>query len=187
MKLVFLGPPGAGKGTQAKLLSEKAGIAHISTGDMLRAEIEKGSELGRTVKDLMDAGQLVSDELMLEVIRERLAAPDCKNGFILDGFPRTSPQAEALSAMFKSAGAKLDTVCLFDLSEEELGARLENRRGEEARVDDNAEVQKERLRVYQEKTAPLIDYYKELGSLKTIPSSGSIEEVNKNLNKVLGL
>jgi len=187
MKLIFLGPPGAGKGTQAKLLSEKANIAHISTGDMLRAEVQKASPLGQQVKDLIDAGQLVSDELMLKVIKKRLAAEDCAKGCILDGFPRTVPQAEALDKTLAEAGDKVSTVCLFDLKADELSSRLANRRGKEARVDDDAEVQKERLKVYREKTAPLINYYREQDLLKTIDSSGSIDEVNQRLNTSLEL
>ena len=135
----------------------------------------------------MDSGQLVPDALMLEVIKERLAQPDCQKGSILDGFPRTVPQAEALSAMLESSSENLDAVCLFDLSEEALSARLENRRGQEARVDDSAEVQKERLRVYQEKTAPLISYYEQNGTLKRVDASGSIEEVSSSLFNTLGV
>ena len=181
MKLIFLGPPGAGKGTQAKILSETKGIAHISTGDMLRAEVGRGSELGIQVKTLMDSGQLVPDELMLEVIKERLAQPDCKTGCILDGFPRTVVQAEALDEMLSDAGEKIDSACLFDLSEDALKARLANRRGEEARADDNEAVQLERLKVYHEKTAPLIEYYKNKDLLNVVESSGSVEQVQQNL------
>ena len=185
MKLVFLGPPGAGKGTQAKLLAEKRAIAHISTGEMLRAAVAAGTPLGMQVKGILDAGQLVPDDVMISVIHARTAESDCAKGYILDGFPRTVPQAEALGSMLKSEGSTLSKVVLFDVSEADLSARLANRRGAEARADDDASVQLERLRVYHEKTAPLIDYYARVGELSRVSGAGSVEQVQKELEKVL--
>lgn len=177
MILVFLGPPGVGKGTQAKLFSEARGIAHISTGDMLRAAIAAGTDLGKRVKTVMDSGQLVSDDLIIELINQRILESDCAKGYILDGFPRTITQAEALEKLLKKLNKTLDAVVYFDLPEEELLTRLAGRREQEARVDDTWEVQKERLRVYKNKTESLIDFYQKTGKLRKIESSGSVEEV----------
>jgi adenylate kinase len=186
MRVVFLGPPGAGKGTQAKKLGESAGLAHISTGEMLRAAVQEGSDLGNKVKGIMDAGQLVPDELIVEIIRARIAKADCASGYILDGFPRTVRQAEALSAMLQQQGTKLDAIVSFELSEQALMDRLANRRGTEARADDDINVQRERLRVYQQQTAPLIDYYAARGTLRPVDASGDIEQVYQHLLQAVG-
>lgn len=185
MKVVFLGPPGAGKGTQAKLLAEGQGIAHISTGEMLRAEVGGGSELGKRVKGIMEAGQLVPDDLIVDIIGERVKKSDCAKGYILDGFPRTIPQAKALSEMLKKNQSKLDAVVSFEVSEQDILDRLAHRRGAEARADDNAATQLERLRVYREQTEPLIKFYADLGMLKTVNAAASIEEVYQRLESEL--
>ena len=171
---IFLGPPGAGKGTQAKQLSVEKGIAHISTGDILRAAVAKGSELGQQAKGIMERGELVPDDLMIALIRERTGAQDCEVGYILDGFPRTVPQAEALEALLADSSKR---VVLFNVSKEELKNRLENRRTEENRADDEISTQLERLRIYQEKTAPLNEFYRGKGLLTEISAEGSVEEV----------
>lgn len=185
MKLVFLGPPGAGKGTQAKLLADAAKLAHISTGDMLREAVASGSSLGSKVKSIMDAGELVSDNLIVDLIKDRTSHADCAGGYILDGFPRTVAQAEALQQMLKQAGQELDKVVFFSVSEEALKARLENRRTVEGRSDDNVQTQLERLKVYSEKTAPLIDWYRSCGALVSLDATGSIEEVQQELRKIV--
>ncbi len=184
-KIVFLGPPGAGKGTQAKLLAAKQHLAHISTGDMLRSAVAEGTELGKEVKSILDSGQLVSDELIVQLIEERVKKPDCGQGYILDGFPRTVPQAEALQEMLAGSSSVLSAVVSFELSEQAVLDRLTHRAGVEARADDAAEVQRERLRVYNEQTAPLIEYYENLNLLRRIDASSSIEDVTKLVEKVL--
>lgn len=186
MRLVFLGAPGAGKGTQAKILAENRNLAHISTGDMLRQAVSTGSEIGKQVKSIMESGQLVPDEMIVTIIKERIRQEDCQEGYILDGFPRTVPQAESLKKMLQEQDEDLSNVVLFDVSDEDLRARLENRRGAEARKDDSAEVQLERLRVYKEQTEPLIAFYEGLGMLSKVNGAGSIEEVQERLQVALG-
>ncbi len=185
MKLVFLGAPGAGKGTQAKLLSDELSLAHISTGEMLRAAVKAQTTLGKQVGDIMDSGQLVPDNLIVSLIKERVKETDCQQGYILDGFPRTVPQAESLAEMLSNQGESITSVVLFDVTEEDVLARLKHRQETEGRADDTVEVQMERLRVYRELTAPLIDYYKKTNLLKTIEASGSIEEVYSKLLSAL--
>ena len=186
MKLIFLGPPGAGKGTQAKLLSERMQFAHISTGEMLRRAVAEGTPLGRQVKEIMDAGQLVPDELMVRLIEERLSAADCRSGCILDGFPRTVPQAEALKRMLDKRQDSISAVVLFDVDESDVAKRLEHRRGAEARADDAQATQLERLRVYRQQTVPLITFYEKSGLLKRVDASGSVEEVYRRLLEATG-
>jgi len=181
MKIIFLGPPGVGKGTQASRLGEALGIAHISTGDMLRTEVGSGSELGNRVKTLMEEGQLVPDETIVEIIETRIQQSDCINGCILDGFPRTVPQAEALKEMLAQREDGISAAYLFNLREEQLLERLAGRRGKQDRKDDSEEVQVERLKVYQEKTAPLIDFYRKEGLLVEIDSNGAINTVYTRL------
>lgn len=184
-KIIFLGPPGAGKGTQAKLLAAKHQLAHISTGDMLRAAVAEGSELGKQVKGILDSGQLVSDALIVQLIEDRVKKSDCARGYILDGFPRTVPQAEALKAMLAAAGTSISAVVSFELSEESVLGRLTHRAGVEARADDSAEVQRERLRVYREQTSPLIQYYTNAKLLRSVDASGSVDDVQKLVEAAL--
>lgn len=182
-RIVLLGPPGAGKGTQAQLLAERAGVPAISTGDMLRAAKAAGSELGHRVAGVMAAGGLVDDALMAEVVRERLAEPDTARGYLLDGYPRTLPQAETLAGILKDAGQQLDAVLLIDVPEEELVRRALLRK----REDDTEEVIRERQRVYREKTEPLIGYYRERGLLREIDGDCSVEEVTSRMYAALGV
>ncbi len=185
MKLVFLGPPGAGKGTQAKLIANDKDLAHISTGDMLRAAVSSGSKLGLQVKSVLDSGQLVPDDLIVRLIEKRVEEEDCKVGYILDGFPRTVGQAQALQRMLEGKGTALSGVLLFQVSEEDLRTRLAIRRNEQGRADDDEQVQLERLRVYERETKPLIEFYDRLGFLRRVDASGNIEEISKKVAQVV--
>jgi adenylate kinase len=187
MIIILLGPPGAGKGTQCERLVEKYSIVQLSTGDMLRAAIAAGTELGLKAKAVMDRGDLVSDDIVVGIIADRIAEPDCANGFILDGFPRTVAQAEALDAMLAEKGLKLDHVIAMEADEAALFARIEKRAAETggARADDNAETLKKRLVVYREQTAPIIPYYRDKGALKTVDGMQDIDIVTKSLFAIL--
>jgi adenylate kinase len=182
-RVVLLGPPGAGKGTQAQLLAGRLGVPAISTGDMLRAAVAAGSELGHRVQSVMASGALVDDALMAEVVRERVAQPDTTSGYLLDGYPRTLPQAETLAGILQEAGQALDAVVLVDVPEEELVRRALLRK----RDDDKEEVIRERLRVYREKTEPLIGYYRERGLLREIDGNRPVEEVTSRMYEALGV
>jgi adenylate kinase len=183
-KIVLLGPPGAGKGTQAALLTEAIGVPAISTGDMLRSAVAEGSELGQRVRGIMASGALVDDDTMADVVRDRLAKPDARPGFLLDGYPRTLPQAETLAGILRDAGEQLDAVLSVEVPEEELVRRVVFRnRGD----DDREEVVRERLRVYREKTEPLIGYYRERGLLRTIDGNRPIEDVQRQMLEALGI
>ena len=170
MNIILFGPPGAGKGTQAELLVQSRRMVQLSTGDMLRAGISAGTELGLQAKEIMDAGKLVSDDIMIGMIAERMEADDCRNGVILDGFPRTVAQAQALDAMFADKGISLDSVIEIRVDENALFARIKKRAAETggARSDDNAEVLAARLKVYHDNTAPVLPYYEDKGQLVTI-------------------
>ena len=182
LRVVLLGPPGAGKGTQAQLLAARLGVPAISTGDMLREAVAAGSDLGKRVEGVMAAGGLVDDALMAEVVRERLAKPDARAGFLLDGYPRTLPQAKTLEGILAS-GQQLDAVVMVDVPEEELVRRALLR----GRADDGADVVRERQRVYREKTAPLIGYYGGRGLLYEIDGHQPVEEVTASLFAALGV
>lgn len=215
MNLILLGGPGAGKGTQAKKLIDKYQIPQISTGDILRAAVKEGTEMGRKAKEYMDAGKLVPDEVVIGIIKDRLAQPDCKKGFILDGFPRTVPQAEALDKVLADMGSKIDHVISIDVDEEELVTRLTGRRtcknpdcgqmfhikfnppkkegvcdkcGSELyqRDDDNEATVRSRLATYNQATKPLIDYYQAKGLLRPIKGVGSIDDIFNKICSILG-
>jgi adenylate kinase len=177
MNLILLGPPGAGKGTQGHRLSERYNIPEISTGDMLRSAVHKGTPLGREAKSYMDRGALVPDEVMIGIIRERLAQDDTERGFILDGFPRTVAQAEALSRLSEEQQRPIDHVISIAVPQEELLQRLAGRRQLEGRQDDTDEAIRHRLEVYERETAPLIDYYRRQGLLRCIVGVGTIDEI----------
>lgn len=189
MNIILLGPPGAGKGTQAAYLEEKYGLKQLSTGEMLRAAVASGSELGRQAKEIMDQGALMPDALMIEMIAERIEQPDCAKGFILDGFPRTVAQAEALDELLERKQMQLDAVIEIEVEESALLGRIESRiaqAGEEgARSDDNVETLRKRLKVYREQTAPILPYYREQSRLKTVDGLKSIEEVSRQIDEIL--
>ena len=194
MKIILLGAPGAGKGTQAQFIMNKFGIPQISTGDMFRAAIKAGTELGKQAKALMDEGKLVPDELTVALVKDRIAQPDCANGFLLDGFPRTIPQADAL----KDSGVKIDFVLEFDVPDEVIVERMSGRRVHQAsgedliiRADDKPETVLDRLAVYHKQTSPLIDYYQaeaKAGNTQYFRLDGTqkVEEVSQELDKILG-
>ncbi len=183
VRLILLGPPGAGKGTQAQKLAAELGIPHISTGVILREAAETGTELGRKAKAIMDAGQLVSDDIMLGIIRDRLRAPDCAKGYILDGFPRTIPQAEGLDRLLSRKADPPVVIANLALDEEELRRRIAGRRSEVTRSDDAEETVLSRFQVYQEKTRPLLDYYGD--RVRSIDGKGSVPEIFQRLTEVL--
>ena len=213
MKIIMLGAPGAGKGTQAKMIAEKYGIPHVSTGDIFRANIKNGTELGMEAKKYMDQGQLVPDELTVKILLDRVAQDDCKNGYVLDGFPRTIPQAEALDAALGKINEKMDYAIDVDVPDENIVNRMSGRRaclncgatyhlisippkvegicdrcGSEIvlREDDKPETVQKRLKVYHEQTQPLIDYYKNQGILKSVDGTQPMDEVFKAIVTILG-
>jgi adenylate kinase len=186
LDVVILGPPGAGKGTQGKLISAEAGIPHINTGEMFRAECAAGSELGERVKEILDAGDLVPDELTIEVVRARLDQDDTANGFILDGFPRTLAQAEALDQVLTEIDrGELSAVLDFEVSDHLAVQRLLGRSAVEGRSDDLPDKVRHRLDLYHEKTEPLIDYYRSRGLLVPIHADRSVEEVYSEVQQAL--
>jgi adenylate kinase len=213
VNLILLGPPGAGKGTQAKKLTDERGLVQLSTGDMLRAEVASGSALGLEAKKIMDAGQLVSDAIMISMIDKRIDQPDCTKGFVLDGFPRTEPQAEALDAMLAKKGKRIDAVIELAVDEAALIERISGRftcakcgtgyhdtfarpkqdgvcdkcGGTEftRRADDNAETVKARLVAYRKQTAPILPYYKGKGLLRSVDGMADMSDVAKQIDRVL--
>lgn len=186
MRLILLGPPGAGKGTQAKILVEAYGIPQLSTGDILRAAIAAQTPLGLEAKAIMDRGDLVSDAIVNGIVSERLDAEDCRPGFILDGFPRTLAQAEALDGMLDAKGIKLDAVIELTADADELVRRVIQRSKDSNRPDDNPEVIRKRLDVYQTSTAPLVDYYTRQGLVKTVDGMAPVENVTSAIKTALG-
>ncbi len=213
MKIIMLGAPGAGKGTQAKQIADKYGIPHISTGDIFRANIKNGTELGKKAKEYMDQGALVPDELTCDLVMDRIAQDDAKNGFVLDGFPRTIPQAEALTAALEKIGQKMDFAIDVDVPDENIVNRMSGRRaclncgatyhivsippkqegicdrcGSEIvlRDDDKPETVQKRLTVYHEQTQPLIDYYKKQGILQSVDGTVPMDEVFRSIVAILG-
>lgn len=185
MRVIFLGPPGSGKGTQAKLLAERLDIPAISTGDMLREAVREGTALGRRAQAIMEAGELVPDDLVIDLARDRIAAPDARRGFLLDGFPRTTAQARALDRLLEGNGEALNAVINLLVPEKTLTERMLGRAALEGRSDDRPETVAERLRVYREKTAPLVEHYRAAGLLKDVDGSGEIFEVAGRIDQAL--
>jgi adenylate kinase len=183
--ILLLGPQGAGKGTQGKLIASEHGIPHVATGDMLRAAMAAGTELGRAVKPIYDSGGLVPDDLMIALIRERLGEEDAREGFILDGFPRTMPQAEALEEMLREIGRDLDVVFELQVPDRVGRERMLKRAAEEGRTDDAPEAIDERLRLYHQETAPLIEYYRTRHNLVGIHADRPVNEVFAEIQQTL--
>jgi adenylate kinase len=193
MKLILLGPPGAGKGTQAESLAKRKGLVQLSTGEMLRAAVKAGTEIGRQADTIMKSGGLVPDEVVIGIIADRIAEEDCANGFILDGFPRTLKQAAALDELLDSRGTTLDAVIELRVDDAALLSRIENRAretiaaGGTPRADDNAEALKTRLMAYYKETSPLIGYYFAQGKLKTVDGMAPIAEVAGQIDAIVGV
>lgn len=191
MIVVLFGPPAAGKGTQAKRLHDKYGIAHLSTGDMLRAAMEQGTEIGKKAKPIVNSGKLVPDDIMVGIIAERIAAPDCKKGFILDGFPRTLGQAVALDSMLSAKKLTVQHVIVMDVDQPQLVKRVETRvaetlaRGEPVRPDDSLEKFMGRLKVYNEQTLPTLPHYDGQGKVRRVDGMRSIEGVAAQIDAIL--
>lgn len=191
MNIILLGPPGAGKGTQAQALMDSHGLVQLSTGDMLRAAVKAGTEVGLKAKAVMESGGLVSDDIVIGIISDRIDEPDCANGFILDGFPRTLPQAAALEQLLASKGKALNAVIEIKVDDTILVSRIENRAketlaaGGTVRSDDNAEALKVRLMAYYRETAPLIGYYFAKGALKSVDGMATIDDVTGQMRKIL--
>lgn len=183
MNLVLFGPPGAGKGTQAKFLQEKRGLPQLSTGEMLRAAVAAGTPLGKQVEAVLAQGDLVPDEIVIRIIAERYDQPDCARGAVFDGFPRTIPQAEALDAMLAERKREIDLVIELKVDESILLARVEQRiKSGQSRTDDNPESLKKRLAVYRRDTAPLLEYYRRQGKLETVDGMAPVDEVTKAIS-----
>ncbi len=193
MRLILMGAPGAGKGTQAGRLVERLSVAHLSTGDMLRAEVAQQTSIGKTAKEIMDRGELVPDSVLVDMIAKRIESPDCASGFILDGFPRTVSQADALGVMLAKKGLGLDAVFVLDVDEAALLSRVQKRvaqdlaAGREARTDDTPEKLKIRLSVFQQQTKPLIDYYQGKNLLKRLDGMQPIDVVTSELEMALNM
>jgi len=186
MRLALLGPPGSGKGTQGAVLREHFKIPHVSSGDLLRTAVRDGTELGRKAKAYMDAGELVPDALVLAMMKERLGKPDCRSGFLLDGFPRTLAQAESLTRMLADDRTSLEHVISLGVTEKEIIARLRDRRAQEHRSDDDDGTVKQRLRVYFAETAPLLEYYRKQGLLREVQGIGKPDAISVAIRATLG-
>ncbi len=184
MYLMILGAPGSGKGTQGKLLAEHLKVPQVSTGELLRAAVKQGTALGKEAKKFMDRGDLVPDSVILGLIREILDSDAAKRGVMMDGFPRTVPQAQAVDKLLGEKKAKVDRVILLDVAEEELVQRLLGRAAKEGRSDDNLESIKQRLKVYHDQTAPLISYYEKQGVVKRVPGMGSVDDIQQRVRGV---
>lgn len=186
MNIILLGPPGSGKGTQGALLSERLGIPRVSTGDLLRRAVERGTALGQQARSYMDQGLLVPDEIIVGLIEEVLASPEAVTGIMMDGFPRTVPQAEAVDRALAARNASVDCVLNIDVPEEELVRRMMGRAREQGRADDTPDTIRKRFQVYVEQTAPLVQYYEDRGVVRNVEGIGSIDEIAQRIASVVG-
>ncbi len=186
MDILLLGPPGAGKGTQGVLIAERLGIPKVATGDLLRDAVKNGTPLGLEAKALMESGALVGDDLIMRIVGEELAKPAAANGVIFDGVVRTIPQAEGVAALLAKLGRKIDQVLFFDVTDEEILARIEKRRTVEGRADDDPVAVQRRLRAYREQTAPVLDWYQAHGGVTRIHAVGTVEAVADRARQALG-
>lgn len=184
-RLLIMGPPGAGKGTQAKYVAEHFKIPAISTGDIFRSNVAEGTPLGRVAREYMDAGEYVPDELTDALVRDRLSQPDCERGFLLDGYPRTTAQVTELDAILRDQGARLDAVVVLDADQQQLVERLLNRAQVEGRSDDTEDVIRRRLEVYAQETAPLIDLYAARGLTEQVDGIGRVDDITDLINDVV--
>ncbi len=185
MNLIFMGAPGAGKGTQAEVLSKRRGIVQISTGEILREAVKNQTEQGLKAKSCMDKGDLVPDEIVVDIIKEKIKGKDCEAGFILDGFPRTKEQAESLDVILDSISRSVDHALFFDVDDKELVYRLLKRAEEEGRSDDNLKSIQNRLKVFREKTEPVLDHYENKSVLFRISGAGEVKEISQEVEKAL--
>jgi adenylate kinase len=186
MDILLLGPPGAGKGTQGAILGQTLGLPKFATGDLLRDAVKRGTPVGRQAKAVMEAGHLVGDDIILGVVREELGKPEAEQGVIFDGVVRTIPQAEGLAQILAEKRRKMDAVLFFDVTDEEILARLERRRGLEGRADDDPAAVATRLRTYREQTAPVLDWYEHRGGVKRIQAVGTVDEIAARVRRALG-
>jgi adenylate kinase len=184
--ILLMGPPGAGKGTQGSLLAEARGVPKFATGDLLRDAVKRGTPLGLRAKELMEAGHLVSDDLILGIVRDELGKPGAAKGVIFDGVVRTIPQAEGVERLLSERGRRMDAVLFFDVSDDEILTRLAKRRAVEQRADDDPEVVATRLRAYRKQTAPVLDWYEKRNVVHHIPATGSVEEIAERVRRTLG-
>ena len=185
MNLIFLGPPGVGKGTQAKLLCEKYSILHLSTGDLLRSEIIEKTEIGNLAKSFIDKGELVTDDVLLQMMNNRLKKDDAQNGYLLDGFPRTIPQAHGLELIMKQIRHKIDSVISLIADEDELINRLVNRGLKSGRSDDSIEIIRNRQQIYWNQTSPLLNYYEDMNLLINVDGIGKISDINNEIVRIV--
>jgi adenylate kinase len=186
MDILLMGPPGAGKGTQGALLAEARGLPKFATGDLLRDAVKRGTPLGLKAKSVMEAGHLVSDDIIMGIVREELAKAEASKGVIFDGVVRTIPQAEGVERLLQERKRRMDAVLFFDVTDEEIMARLTKRRSVEQRADDDPTAVATRLATYRRQTAPVLDWYEQRGLLKRIPAVGTVEEIAQRVRQVLG-
>ena len=186
MDILLLGPPGAGKGTQGAIIADRLGLPKFATGDLLRDAVKRGTPIGLKVKATMEAGELVSDDLIMGVVRDELAKPDAARGVIFDGVVRTIPQAEGVARLLAEQGRTIDTVLFFEIADQVILDRLGRRREVEGRADDDPDAVTRRLRAYREQTAPVLDHYRKQGNVQMIDAVGSVDEIANRVKKVLG-